>query len=105
MRERTRNGIAITIAAVCFVLGVYSWLIQRPPFSGVTLRYEGTTLVVAGIDPAVGISDATFRVGSVVTEVNGLKVEGLRPELVDQALRGDFSELGGADPTYGTKRL
>lgn len=100
MREQIRNGAAIGIAALCVVLGLVSWMHQHPPYTGVTLRLEGSTLVVDAIDPAAGDA-AGLRAGMVVTEIDGNAVNGIKgPDLIAQGLRGDFSELGVVDPGY-----
>ncbi|HEV2005932.1 MAG TPA: ATP-binding protein [Candidatus Limnocylindrales bacterium] len=107
MRERIRNGAAIGIAFACIVLGVVSLLNQRPPFTGVTLRVEGSNLVVDAVDPAVSASE--IEPGIVVRAIDGFAVQDVLtppsdgPEILARSLQGDFSQIGLADPSVGTK--
>jgi signal transduction histidine kinase len=104
MRERLRNAAAITIAGACLVLGVFSWLSQEPPFSGVKLVLQDGTLVVGAVDPGAGLT-GSVEVGMVVREVDGFPVaEITRPEQLEQYRRGDFTELGVDDPVLGFKQ-
>jgi len=104
MRERIRNGAAITIAGICLVLGIYSWLTQQPPFTGVLLRFDGPTLVVDKVDPGAGLT-GTIQSGTVVTEVDGFLVKDMTPDVRERSLHGDFSEIGILDPNGATKTL
>jgi signal transduction histidine kinase len=106
MRQRVRNAAAIGIAAACLILGATSWLHQEPPFSGVKLRLDGGTLVVARVDPEAGLT-GVVEPGMVVREIDGFSVQDVRPEQVAEYLLGDFSEIGvvGRDGTVHDYRL
>lgn len=100
-RARLRDAVSIAIAAACIVLGAVSWMNQKPPYTGVSLRLEGQNLVVDAIDP--GASEALgLRPGTVILEIDGNEVNGVkRADVIAQGLRGDFSELTITDPKTG----
>jgi signal transduction histidine kinase len=89
--------MAAGIAAICLVLGLLSWFIQEPPFSGVKVRLDGGSLVVAAVDPGAGLIGAV-ETGMVVREIDGFAVADFRPEQLDQYMRGDFSEIAVVEP-------
>jgi signal transduction histidine kinase len=89
--------MAAGIAAICLVLGLLSWFIQEPPFSGVKVRLDGGTFVVAAVDPGAGLTGAV-ETGMVIREIDGFAVADFRPEQLDQYIRGDFSEIAVVEP-------
>ena len=78
------------IVGICLILGTISWLRQEAPLSGVRLRLDGGTLVVASVDPGTGLI-GSVGAGTVIREIDGF------------ARFHNGSRADVADPVYGTK--
>jgi signal transduction histidine kinase len=100
MRERIRNGAAIVVAGLCLALAIQALSAPQLEFTGITLKVEGSELVVATVDPA---SPAKYLIqqGTVIQEVNYAPWATVSSKFMDRFLRGDFVELGIADPSGG----
>ena len=104
MRDRIRNAAAITIVVLCLGLSIPPLLAPPVEFTGITLRLEGSSLVVASVDPGTTFIDL-FQPGTVISEVNFTPVASIAPKWMDAYLRGDFIELGVAAPEGGTTQV
>ena len=100
MPERIRDRAAVLIAAFCLALALPALFVPPVRFTGITLKLEGSTLVVAAVDPAAR-AFGEIQPGMSVLEVNYASVGDIPPKLIDQFLRGDFVELGVVDPSGG----
>ena len=98
MRERTRNWAAIVIAAVGVLLGVQALVAPQIAFTGITLRRDGTELVVAAVDPA-SRAYGLIEPGTIVQDVNYASWKVVPGTWFERYLRGDFVQLGVADPS------
>ena len=100
MRERIRNRVAIVIAGLCLALAVPALFAPTPDFTGITLRLDGSVLVVATVDPAAHVGP-DIHPGMIVADINYGPVTDIPEKNMDQYLRGDFVELGVPDPAGG----
>ena len=103
MRDRIRNVAAIGITAFLVTIGATSLLAPQPIFTGITLRLDGSTLVVDSVDPSrayLGIQP-----GSVVSDVNYAAIRDIPEKAMDAFLRGDFVEIGFPDGSGGVTQF
>jgi signal transduction histidine kinase len=100
MRAQIRNWASIVIAVLSIALAVSRVLAPPMAFTGITLRAEGSVLVVDGVDPASALY-GTIRPGDIVHDVNYASIGDIPPKVQEQYRRGDFLELGFDDPAGG----
>ena len=99
MRERTRNGAAIVIATLGVLLAAQALLAPQIAFTGITLRRDGTVLVVAAVDPA-SRAYGLIEPGTIVEDVNYASWMVVPGTWFERYLRGDFVQLGVGDTDY-----
>jgi signal transduction histidine kinase len=95
-RARIRNVAAITIAAVAVLITVPAALTPRAPFTGITLRLDGTAVVVDTVAPT-SRAFGEIQPGTIVQDVNFISVKNIPDKELGQFLLGDFSQLGVLD--------
>ena len=96
MHERTRNGAAIVIAAMGVLLAAQALLAPQIAFTGITLRRDGTVLVVAAVDPA-SRAFGHIEPGAIVETVDYASWMVVPSPWFERYLQGDFVELGVVD--------
>jgi len=101
MRQRPRNIAALVIAMAGVAAGVAGLQTPAQRGAGITLRFEGSTLVVDTVAPTSRAS-GFITPGMPVHDINYALVANVPAKDLQELVLGDFSELGVPDPNGGT---
>ena len=93
----------MSIAGLSLVLALQALIEARPELTGITLRVEGSVIVVDSLDPGSrGGGNSEIQPGMVVHEIDNTPIDDIPVYTLDRYLEGYFVELGLANPGGGT---
>jgi signal transduction histidine kinase len=102
-RGQMRDAAAVLIAGLSLVLALQALIEARPELTGITLRVEGSVIVVDSLDPGSrGGGNPEIQPGMIVHEIDNTPIDDIPVYTLDRYLEGYFVELGLANPDGGT---